>query len=46
MLTVTFVLALIALILALVSEAQANGRDLDGWAIVALSLIFLADRLG
>lgn len=34
-------LAILALVLALIAEFQAQGRDLVGWAVVFLSLALL-----
>ena len=42
----TLVLAACALVLALVSEVEARGRSLVGWAVVFLAVAFLWGRLG
>ncbi len=41
MAVVTLVLIAVAFVLALVHEFQANGRDLLGWAVVALAIALL-----
>ena len=40
------ILAACALVLALVDEASAHGRDLMGWAVAFLAVAFLWGRLG
>ena len=40
------VLALVALILALVDELQAQGKSILGWAVVALAAALLWGKLG
>jgi hypothetical protein len=40
-----FVLAAVALILALIDEFRAHGQSLTGWAVVALALIHLIGRI-
>lgn len=37
---------LVALVLGLVEELQANGRSLVGWAVVLICAALLAGRLG
>jgi hypothetical protein len=40
------ILEIVALILALVAEFQAQGRSILGWAVVALAIALLWGHLG
>ena len=46
MITVAFILALVALILGAIDEINAQGKALTSWGVICLALIFLWDRLG
>lgn len=43
--TVLFILAIVALVLALIEEFRAQGRAMLAWAVVALTIIEVARRL-
>ena len=44
--TIPTILFVVALILALVDEFQAQGRSLVGWAVVAIAIGLLWGHLG
>lgn len=43
--SVPFILEIVALVLAIITEFQAQGRSLLGWAVVALCVALLWGRI-